>query len=245
MPVNTGLDGVVANNRRLFRGKDNFLRNPMSPFDVLAWNYGVVTILLNASKQSKNLREKTGDSIMRKLLLSTAVASLALVLFAAPSFAQDGDKPEAPQEKKERPEGRRGSKDGKRGEGKGRRGNREEMMKKFDTNKDGKLDEKERKAMMTARVDAMFKRADTDADGKISADEAKTLGGLGKFIVRADENKDGVVTKDELEKAFAKRRGKGKRGAKGKRGGKDGKRGGKDGKRGDRKKKPAPQKEPI
>lgn len=51
----------------------------------------------------------------------------------------------------ERPEGEEGKKDKGKGKGKNGKGNREEMMKKYDTDADGKLSEEEREALKADR----------------------------------------------------------------------------------------------
>jgi Ca2+-binding EF-hand superfamily protein len=47
------------------------------------------------------------------------------------------------------------------------------MMKKFDTNQDGKLDQTERAARAEERAIHKFAKLDTDGDGKLSLDEFK------------------------------------------------------------------------
>ena len=63
--------------------------------------------------------------------------------------------------------------------GKGERGgNRpvpQEMLKKFDKDGDGKLNEDERKAAGQARKAEMLKRFDKDGDGKLSEEEREAL----------------------------------------------------------------------
>lgn len=48
-----------------------------------------------------------------------------------------------------------------------------EMLAKFDKNKDGKLDEDERKAAMEARKAEMLKRFDKDGNGELDDEEKK------------------------------------------------------------------------
>ncbi|HEY5944508.1 MAG TPA: hypothetical protein VIV40_03415 [Kofleriaceae bacterium] len=48
-----------------------------------------------------------------------------------------------------------------------------QMLAKFDTNKDGKLDQNERAVMHDARATETFKRLDTDGNGSISLAEFK------------------------------------------------------------------------
>ena len=61
-----------------------------------------------------------------------------------------------------------------------------EMLKRFDKNGDGKLDDEEKKAMADARKDqakdlgkgrreTILKRFDKDGDGKLSDEERKTM----------------------------------------------------------------------
>lgn len=47
------------------------------------------------------------------------------------------------------------------------------MLEKFDTNKDGTLDDTERAAAKEARATEMFQKLDTNKDGKLSFDEFK------------------------------------------------------------------------
>lgn len=69
----------------------------------------------------------------------------------------------------ERGEGSERAEGGERGERgeRGGRGNREEMMKKYDTDGDGKVSEAEKTAMR----EEMMKKIDTDGDGVVSDEE--------------------------------------------------------------------------
>jgi len=50
-----------------------------------------------------------------------------------------------------------------------------EMLAKYDTNKDGKLDEQERAAMREAKAIERFEKMDTNKDGQVSLDEFKAF----------------------------------------------------------------------
>jgi hypothetical protein len=52
---------------------------------------------------------------------------------------------------------------------------RAEMLAKYDTNKDGKLDAAERKVMIDDRATEAFQKIDTNRDGQISLDEFKAF----------------------------------------------------------------------
>jgi Ca2+-binding EF-hand superfamily protein len=99
-------------------------------------------------KRQMFTQDRESENLMRKLLISSIATGLALALFASPSFAQDGDKPER----------------------KGERPSREDMMKKFDKDGDGQLNEAERKAareaMQRRRGGAKGKRGDGKRGGK-------------------------------------------------------------------------------
>ena len=57
--------------------------------------------------------------------------------------------------------------------GKDRSARRAEILAKYDTNKDGKLDDNEKKAMRDDMAAIRFKKLDTNNDGVISLDEFK------------------------------------------------------------------------
>jgi hypothetical protein len=118
---------------------------------------------------------------------------------------------------------------GEPAKGKGERGGDRpappEMLEKYDTNKDGKLDKDERKAAFEARKAEMIKKFDKDGDGKLSEDERKAAGEARKaeMIKRFDKDGDGKLSEDE-RKAMPKRGPRGPRGeGKGKPEGKGGK----------------------
>jgi Ca2+-binding EF-hand superfamily protein len=80
---------------------------------------------------------------------------------------------------------------------------KEEWLTRFDANKDGLVTEPELEAQRAAkqaeRRDRIFAKRDTNNDGKLSGAEAK---GPPHFFDRADANKDGSVTKEELSAAL-------------------------------------------
>jgi Ca2+-binding EF-hand superfamily protein len=107
--------------------------------------------------------------------------------------------------------------DGKKksaGEGKGF-SSREEMMKKFDKDGDGKLNEEERAAVreeMKGRKDELLKKFDADGDGKLSDAERekirKQLPGKGRKLpppILAKFDKDGDGELNDEERAVAKK----------------------------------------
>jgi hypothetical protein len=65
-----------------------------------------------------------------------------------------------------------------------------EMLQKFDTNKDGKLDDKEREAARDAMITERFKKLDTDGNGVLSLSEFKA--GKAKFGMRHARGRHGM-----------------------------------------------------
>jgi Ca2+-binding EF-hand superfamily protein len=83
-----------------------------------------------------------------------------------------------------------------------------DMLRKLDTNKDGKIDPKAAKAeadsLLQERVKAVFERLDTNKDGKISKQEARGL--IKEHFDRIDTNQDGFIAYEELLHAAKQRR---------------------------------------
>jgi Ca2+-binding EF-hand superfamily protein len=79
-----------------------------------------------------------------------------------------------------------------------------DLLRKMDTNKDGKLDEKEvaayRQERQKERADRIFKYMDKNGDGKISKDEARGL--WADNFKELDTNGDGFLERSEVEKAL-------------------------------------------
>jgi Ca2+-binding EF-hand superfamily protein len=82
-----------------------------------------------------------------------------------------------------------------------------DMLRKLDTNKNGKLDAQALKAagdnILKERVKEVFDRLDKNKDGKISRDEAQ--GRIKEDFDKIDTNKDGFIEIDELLKAARER----------------------------------------
>lgn len=101
---------------------------------------------------------------IKKLALAFVGCSLiAGVAVAAPKWDKNGDGTISAEEKAQH-----------RAEMKAKREEmRKLMLQKFDTNRDGKLDDAERQAMHDARMAEAFKRLDADGNGQISFAEFK------------------------------------------------------------------------
>jgi len=134
-------------------------------------------------------------------------------------------------------------------DGKHRRPSKEEILKKFDKNGDGELNEEEKAAMKEAREKhrgkrgegdrpnrkEMLKKFDTDGDGKLNEEERAALKEAMKkrhhaeALKRFDKDGDGELNEEEraAAKEAAKKRIAGRDGA-----GKDGREGGKGGREG-------------
>lgn len=81
---------------------------------------------------------------------------------------------------------------------------RQELLDRFDADKDGQLSEAERLAMHQERVAGMVSHLDADGDGKLSeAELAARPGrrGRGPDFATLDADHDGFVTADELAAA--------------------------------------------
>lgn len=89
-------------------------------------------------------------------------------------------------------------------------GRRAHFKEKYDTNKDGKLDETERAAALSdinTRIKTqhpkLFEKIDTNKDGTISAEELKAF--RASQLERYDANKDGKLDQAERDARFAER----------------------------------------
>jgi hypothetical protein len=69
----------------------------------------------------------------------------------------------------------------------------------IDTNKDGVLSKEERQAFAQSHKGEGMKKIDTDASGTISRAEAANHPRLAKHFDQVDTNKDGVLSKEELQ----------------------------------------------
>jgi Ca2+-binding EF-hand superfamily protein len=85
----------------------------------------------------------------------------------------------------------------------------------IDANHDGQITADELRAFHQAHRGehgkdhgAFFKKLDTDGDGRISRAEAQAAPRLAERFDAIDANKDGYITKEELQAAHAKRAGK-------------------------------------
>ncbi len=83
-----------------------------------------------------------------------------------------------------------------------------EVLKKFDTNGDGKLDDTERMAMREAMKAEMLKKYDKDGDGKLSEDERKAMQAEmaarhKELLDKYDANKNGKLDPEEIQAARA------------------------------------------
>ncbi|MEN8756293.1 MAG: EF-hand domain-containing protein [Akkermansiaceae bacterium] len=109
----------------------------------------------------------------------------------------------------EPPEGKgKGGPEGK----KGPRPLPQEIVEKFDTDGDGKLNKEERKAAFEARKAEMLQKYDKDGDGKLSEDERKAAAADRKSaaIKRFDKDGDGQLSDEEkkaMREEIRKRRG--------------------------------------
>ncbi len=84
-----------------------------------------------------------------------------------------------------------------------RRGPPPRLLEKFDKNNDGKLDEEERKAVreaMKKRKAEALAKYDEDNDGKLNAEERRKMFD-DRLLERFDENDNGVLDGEEVEKA--------------------------------------------
>ena len=88
---------------------------------------------------------------------------------------------------------------------------RKDAILRADANKDGAVTLEEFAArprqILVRRIEVEFKALDADSDGKLTKAEVDAARGKPMLLLMADANKDGVVTKEELAKAFTGRGG--------------------------------------
>lgn len=127
------------------------------------------------------------------IILGVLVSSFSLTSIS--TYAADGDRPKPPGERDgERP--KRGERDGERPKrGEGDRPIPPEILEKFDADKDGKLNEDERKAAREAHL----KEFDKDGDGKLSEEERKAAHDAreAKMLEKFDKDGDGKLSEEE------------------------------------------------
>jgi len=150
---------------------------------------------------------------------TTSLIALSAILGTC-AFAQEGPaRPDRPQ----RPPGQRTPSP--------------EMLKEYDTDKDGKLNDEERaemmkkmRAQMEARQKAMLEKYDANKDGKLDEAETKAAreGQQKEMLEKYDANKDGKLDDEERAKIPANERMMGGRMG-GRQGGQPGGRGGRPG----------------
>ena len=84
------------------------------------------------------------------------------------------------------------------------------MLKRYDLDRNGSLDEAELQAAgaerKMRRATRMLERADTNGDGKLSLEEASARRDPSRMFNRADANGDGTLTKEEFAEVAGKRR---------------------------------------
>ena len=90
------------------------------------------------------------------------------------------------------------------------------LLRKFDINGNGKLDQPERAEAMRVKIEKVIARLDTDGSGTVSLDEAsvRPRSPLARKFHQIDANGNGVLTRGEIRAAKAVKllpgRGKGK-----------------------------------
>jgi Ca2+-binding EF-hand superfamily protein len=86
-----------------------------------------------------------------------------------------------------------------------------EVLKQFDTDGNGTIDEAERLPLVQARVKDILSDADTDQDGRISSPESRrACAGISRRVLRdfkqVDSDGDSYVSRDELHAAVSRGR---------------------------------------
>jgi hypothetical protein len=141
--------------------------------------------------------------------LKTLIFSLALFGFVFGSYAQ----PICPKKEGKGKPAAAAAK-GKKGPGPKGPEARKEMLEKYDTDKDGKLSEEERKA---AFADRMSKKFDKDGDGELNDEEKAAMeeareAHKAAMLKKLDKDGDGKISEEERKAARAEHgKGKGKK----------------------------------
>ncbi|HWN67244.1 MAG TPA: hypothetical protein VNM90_06365 [Haliangium sp.] len=82
-------------------------------------------------------------------------------------------------------------------------------LTRYDANRDGTLDRDERQVMKRERVDTLFQEQDSNRDGMLSAAETEaTCSRLSRHFDAIDADRNGQLTRAELQAHHESRRGK-------------------------------------
>ena len=89
------------------------------------------------------------------------------------------------------------------------RDKRAAALASYDANRDGMLDRDERAVMHRERTDKLFQEQDTNRDGMLSAAEtAATCSRLSRHFDAIDSDRNGQITRAEIQAHHESRRGK-------------------------------------
>jgi Ca2+-binding EF-hand superfamily protein len=90
-----------------------------------------------------------------------------------------------------------------------RRDKRTAALTSYDANGDGTLDRDERQLMKRERMDMLFQQHDSNRDGVLSAAETEaTCSRLSRHFDAVDSDRNGQITRTELQTHHESRRGK-------------------------------------